>query len=87
MTIIALPKLSNCAAKTKKTTTKSKAAKSTAKKLPPATPEAAEQFDFFGTLTVVPSPVVEALRTLDLNGFTPLQALNKLFELQQQAGE
>ena len=62
-------------------------AKSNAKKLPPAAPEAAEQFDFFGIPTPVPSPVVEALRTLDLNGFTPLQALNKLFELQQQAGE
>jgi DNA mismatch repair protein MutS len=34
-----------------------------------------------------PSPALEALRKLDLNGLTPLEALNKLYELQQQAGE
>ena len=31
-------------------------------------------------------PVVEALRTLDVNGLTPLDALNRLYELQQMAG-
>jgi DNA mismatch repair protein MutS len=30
-------------------------------------------------------PVVEALRQLDVNGLTPLEALNRLFELQQLA--
>jgi DNA mismatch repair protein MutS len=30
-------------------------------------------------------PVVEALRQLDVNGLTPLQALNRLYELQQMA--
>lgn len=30
-------------------------------------------------------PVVEALRQLDVNGLTPLDALNRLFELQQLA--
>ena len=31
-------------------------------------------------------PVVEALRTLDVNSLTPLDALNRLFELQRMAG-
>lgn len=30
-----------------------------------------------------PSPVEEALKTLDLNGLTPLEALNKLYELKK----
>ncbi|RIK25408.1 MAG: DNA mismatch repair protein MutS, partial [Chloroflexi bacterium] len=30
-------------------------------------------------------PVVEALRALDVNGLTPLEALNRLYELQQMA--
>ncbi len=30
-------------------------------------------------------PVVEALRLLDVNGLTPLDALNRLYELQQLA--
>jgi DNA mismatch repair protein MutS len=30
-------------------------------------------------------PVVEALRALDVNALTPLDALNRLFELQQMA--
>jgi DNA mismatch repair protein MutS len=30
-------------------------------------------------------PVVEALRKLDVNGLTPLDALNRLYELQQLA--
>ena len=32
-------------------------------------------------------PVVEALRALDVNGLTPLDALNRLYELQRMAGE
>ena len=44
-----------------------------------------QQLDFFGASTPEPSPVLEALRGLDLNGLTPLEALNKLYELQQQA--
>jgi DNA mismatch repair protein MutS len=32
-------------------------------------------------------PVVEALRKLDVNSLTPLDALNRLFELQRMAGE
>jgi hypothetical protein len=45
--------------------------------------------DFFGTPTAVVevSPVLEALRELELNGMTPLEALNKLYELQGKAGE
>jgi DNA mismatch repair protein MutS len=47
------------------------------------------QLDFFGTPTPAPepSPALESLRGLDLNGLTPIEALNKLYELQQQAGE
>jgi DNA mismatch repair protein MutS len=32
-------------------------------------------------------PVVEALRKLDVNGLTPLDALNRLYELQRMAGK
>ncbi len=32
-------------------------------------------------------PVVEALRKLDVNTLTPLDALNRLFELQRMAGD
>jgi DNA mismatch repair protein MutS len=48
-----------------------------------------QQLDFFGTPTAVVevSPVLEALRGLELNGMTPLEALNKLYELQGKAGE
>ncbi len=38
------------------------------------------------TLFADAHPVVEALRTLDVNGLTPLDALNRLYELQQMAG-
>ena len=31
--------------------------------------------------------MVEALRALDVNGLTPLDALNRLYELQRMAGE
>jgi DNA mismatch repair protein MutS len=32
-------------------------------------------------------PLVEALRTLDISEMTPLDAINKLYEMQQQARE
>ena len=32
-------------------------------------------------------PAVEALRSMDVNGLTPLDALNRLFELQQLVRE
>ena len=38
------------------------------------------------TLFADAHPVVEALRTLDVNALTPLDALNRLYELQQMAG-
>jgi DNA mismatch repair protein MutS len=44
-----------------------------------------QQLDFFGAPAPELSPVLKALRGLDLNGLTPLEALNKLYELQQQA--
>jgi DNA mismatch repair protein MutS len=37
--------------------------------------------NFFGEK----SPVVTALEKIDINSMTPLEALNKLYELQQQA--
>jgi DNA mismatch repair protein MutS len=46
-----------------------------------------EQLDFFGVSTAEPSPVLDALRKLDLNGLTPIEALNKLYEFQSNAGE
>ena len=57
------------------------------KRLPAEAAAPAEQLDFFGTPAPALSPALEALRHLDINALTPLQALNKLFELQQQAGE
>ena len=51
-------------------------------KLPGAPVEA--QLGFFREAPE-PSPLLEALRKLDLNGITPLEALNKLYELQQEA--
>ena len=38
------------------------------------------------TLFGGPSPVEEALKKLDVNALSPLEALNKLYELQQLAG-
>jgi DNA mismatch repair protein MutS len=53
----------------------------------PAIEQAEQQLDFFGTAPPEESLVLDALRVLELNGMTPLEALNKLYELQQQAGE
>ena len=49
------------------------------------TPEA-QQLGLFGADPQA-AALLEALRSLDINGLTPLDALNKLYELQQQAGE
>jgi len=45
--------------------------------------KAALQVSLFADL----HPVVEALRKLDVNGLTPLDALNRLYELQKMAGD
>lgn len=39
------------------------------------------------TLFAPPSPVVEALRGLDVDSLTPLEALNRLYELRRLAGD
>ncbi|MDQ2652061.1 MAG: DNA mismatch repair protein MutS [Chloroflexota bacterium] len=39
------------------------------------------------TLFAPPSPVVEALRSLDVDSLTPLEALNRLYELKGLAGD
>jgi DNA mismatch repair protein MutS len=44
----------------------------------------ARQLALFST---EPHPAVEALRKLDVNSLTPLEAISKLYELQRQAGE
>ena len=44
-------------------------------------PPQAVQLTLFGG----PSPVEEALKKLDINALSPLEALNKLYELQQLA--
>jgi DNA mismatch repair protein MutS len=51
----------------------------------PPTAEAAPalQLTFFGR----PHPVVEALKTLEVEAMSPIEALTKLFELQQKARE
>jgi DNA mismatch repair protein MutS len=58
-------------------------------KAKPAAEASEQQLDFFGSPTPVVevSPVLEALRGLELNGMTPLEALNKLYELQGKAGD
>ena len=45
--------------------------------------ELAQQISFFGQK----SPVVEELGELDINSLTPLEAINKLYELQKKARE
>ena len=37
------------------------------------------------TLFGGPDPVAEAIKTLDINALSPLEALNKLYELQKMA--
>ncbi|MCB0229989.1 MAG: hypothetical protein KDH90_12830, partial [Anaerolineae bacterium] len=46
-----------------------------------AGPAQAVQLTLFGGL----SPVEETLKKLDINALSPLEALNKLYELQQMA--
>lgn len=48
------------------------------------TGEAAVQLPLFSG---EPHPALQTLRQLDVNGLTPLEAISKLYELQQQAGE
>ena len=45
--------------------------------------EVAEQISFFGQK----SPLLEELEKLDINSLMPLEALNKLYELQKKARE
>jgi DNA mismatch repair protein MutS len=56
-------------------------------KAKPAAESVEQQLDFFGSAAPEVSPVLEALRGLELNGMTPLEALNKLYELQADAGD
>ena len=53
----------------------------TGKKAPRKRREAARQASLFPE----PSPVVEELSRMDVSNMTPLEAINKLYELQQQA--
>jgi DNA mismatch repair protein MutS len=53
--------------------------------VPSGQPESAtRQLPLFGT---EPHPAIEALRQLDVNCLTPLEAISKLYELQRQAQE
>jgi DNA mismatch repair protein MutS len=53
--------------------------------VPSAQPgSAAQQLSLFST---EPHPVIEALRQLDINSLTPLEAISKLYELQGKARE
>ena len=54
-----------------------------ASRRPPALAEGASQLPLFGE----PDPVVEEIRSLDVLALSPLEALTKLFELQQKARE
>jgi DNA mismatch repair protein MutS len=49
-----------------------------------AAPAAPRQLSLFAA---EPHPAVEALRKLDVNSLTPLEAISKLYELKRQAGE
>ncbi|MDD5591540.1 MAG: DNA mismatch repair protein MutS, partial [Dehalococcoidales bacterium] len=57
--------------------------KTTARESPGHKKEAARQISFFGPK----SPVAEELERLDINSLTPLEAINKLYELQKKARE
>ena len=48
----------------------------------PTRHEVAEQISFFGQK----SPLIDEIQNLDVESLTPLEALNKLYELQKQAG-
>jgi len=50
---------------------------------PGTQPEEVEAFQ--PLLMAQEPPILEELRTLDVNSLTPLEALNKLYELQKQA--
>jgi DNA mismatch repair protein MutS len=50
----------------------------------PAAPGVPRQLSLF---VAEPHPAVEALRRLDVNSLTPLEAISKLYELKRQAGE
>jgi len=43
-------------------------------------------FDPGSSEALQPNPVVETIRELNIDGMTPLEALNKLHELKKQAG-
>ena len=57
--------------------------KTGAQESPKRKKEVAQQISFFGQK----SPVVEELEGLDINSLTPLEAINKLYELQKKARE
>ncbi len=57
--------------------------KTTARERPGRKKETARQTSFFGPK----SPVAEELERLDINSLTPLEAINKLYELQKKARE
>jgi len=57
--------------------------KTGARESPKRKKETAQQISFFGQK----SPVVEELEELDINSLTPLEAINKLYELQNKARE
>jgi DNA mismatch repair protein MutS len=50
----------------------------------PAAPGVPRQLSLFAA---EPHPAVEALRKLDVNSLTPLEAISKLYELKRQVGE
>jgi DNA mismatch repair protein MutS len=53
---------------------------------PPETPRDPGQLALFGD-PQAPDPMVEELRSLDVNTLTPLEALNRLADFQRRAGE
>ncbi|HEY7036677.1 MAG TPA: DNA mismatch repair protein MutS, partial [Thermomicrobiales bacterium] len=58
-----------------------RAARRGAMRAPAPTPDPVIQMTFFGQ----PDPVVEELKSLDVEGLSPLEAITKLFELQKKA--
>jgi DNA mismatch repair protein MutS len=49
----------------------------------PAQPDSPAQLSFFDD---TPNPALEALRTLEVDNLSPLEALTKLYELKRMAG-